>query len=87
MFPHTRAQVYVPTHIIFCFLFFYLPQSYIKILVDANNLSPAGVFPTGWLAGQITVVVFLGVIESTAPSWTAAGHSSRPPALELCCEL
>lgn len=63
MFPHSRAQVYVPTHIIFCFLFFYLPQSYIKILVDANNLSPAGVFPTGWLAGQITVVVFLSVIE------------------------
>lgn len=86
MFPHTRAQVYVPTHIIFCFLFFYL-QSYIKILVDANNLSPAGVFATGWLAGQITVVVFLSVIESTSPSWTAAGHSSRPPALELCCEL
>lgn len=73
-----------PTHYL---LFFYLPQSYIKILVDANNLSPAGVFPTGWLAGQVTVVVFLSVIESTAPSWTAAGHSSRPPALELYCEL
>lgn len=49
---------------VFCFsIHLYLPQPYIKILVDVNNLSPAGVFPTGWLAGQITVVVFLSVIE------------------------
>lgn len=58
--PHSGPSICADSYYL---LFFYLPQSYIKILVDANNLSPAAVFPAGWLAGQITVVVFLSVIE------------------------